>query len=65
MNEITHVVAFEYQNQKLAIYKWDYDWLFLVEDLLTGQIKGNLCLCFEQASDLMDTIIERGKIWIN
>jgi hypothetical protein len=65
MTEITHVVAFEYQNQKLAIYKWDVDWLFISENLITHEIKGNLCLCFEQASDLMDTIIKRGKIWIN
>lgn len=65
MPSITHVVAYEFQGQKLGIYRWDCDWIFLAEDLLTGEIKGNLCLCFQQASDLLDTVIERGRIWIN
>jgi hypothetical protein len=33
MSEITHVVAFEFNNQKLAIYKWDVDWLFISEKM--------------------------------
>lgn len=65
MFPIDHVVAYEYQGQNLGIYKWGVDWLFLREDLVTGEVKGNLCLCFEQASDLMNCVISKMKVWIN
>ena len=65
MSPISHVVHFEFNGQSMGIYKWGVDWLFIMEDQLTGEVKGNLCLCFEQASDLMDVMISRGKVWVN
>lgn len=65
MFPIYHVVAYEFQDQNFGIYKWGVDWLFLKEDLRSGEIKGNLCVCFQQASELLDCVIRRMKVWIN
>lgn len=65
MEKITQVVAYELNGQNMGVYRWGCDWIFLKENLITGEIKGNLCLCFEQASDLMDACVEKTKIWIN
>jgi hypothetical protein len=65
MEEITHVVAYEAQGQSVGIYKWGCDWLFTRHDRTTGEIRVSLCLCFQQASDLLDAHIEKTKTWIN
>ncbi len=65
MEEITHVVAYEVQGQSMGIYKWGCDWLFIRGDGVNSEIRINLCLCFQQASDLLDACVERTKKWIN
>jgi hypothetical protein len=65
MEKIVHVMAYEVRGQSVGIYKWGCDWLFVRRDKATGEIRQNLCLCFEQASDLLDACVERAKVWIN
>jgi len=65
MEEIAHVVAYKVQGQNMGIYKWGCNWLFTKHDRATGKIRVSLCLCFQQASDLMDACVERTKLWIN
>lgn len=65
MDEIIHVVAYEVKGQSVGIYKAGCDWLFVRRDKATDEAKISLCLCFQQASDLLDAVIERTRTWIN
>ena len=60
--EATHC---EFNGQALTIYKMGVDWIFLSQDMESGVCKGLLCLCFQQANDVFDTMMERSKIWVN
>jgi len=59
------VVSFTFQEQHLGIFKQGVNWIFIVQNTATGERKGTLCVCFEQASELMDKCIERMKVWVN
>lgn len=59
------VVSFEFFSHSIGIFKHGVNWLIVNRNNLTGECKGNLCLCYEQAKEIMDGCVEKLKIWVN
>jgi len=59
------VISYEFHGHSIGIFKYGVDWLVLNTNNLTGECKGNMCLCFDQASEIMDGCVEKYRDWVN